>query len=145
MDVQDAFPSSPPSRLVHIITQLLELELELKLSRPENQTEYFRWAVDNHRIQLATLRRQFNNIRLRLNEHSVEDLLDELNSQKEILGRVNASLSAGIIRGIARSALQLKVAEIESMIALKGVVDQLPDFDELRTMPEVWEEILESH
>jgi len=142
MTVHDVFPSRSTSSLTSIVSQILELEL--KLSRLEDQTVYFRWAETNHRIHLATLRRQYNNFRLRLNEHSVEDFRVELNECGEILGRVKSSLAAGIIRGIAMSALQYKVAEIEGMIVLKGIVSELPALDELRMMPEVLVRIIEA-
>jgi hypothetical protein len=142
MDVHDVFPLPPrrsQSNLVHIITQLLELEM--KLSRLDDQSEYFKWALENHYTHLKNLHRQYENFRYRFN--TADNFRDELNDYGEILGRVNSSLAAGIIRGIAISALQFKVDDIEGMMAMKGVVDQLPEFDQLRTMHEVLSDLLD--
>jgi hypothetical protein len=130
------------SSLSYIVAHILELEF--KLSRPDDQSEYFRWGIDNHHSHLKYLHCQYGNFRDRFNGNTVDDFRSELNIQKEILGRIKSSLRAGFIRSVAMSALQFKVAEIEDMLLLKGVVSQLPEFDELKINSAVWDRILES-
>lgn len=142
MKVLDVFPSRSHSRLVSIVSEILELES--KLSRLEDQSEYFRWAESNHRVRLNELVMEFDVFRDRFKKRTVDDLLEELNAQNEIQRRVVASLAPCMIRRIALSIIRNSVAEVEGVLVLKNLIGCLPSLDELISTPEVLEVILES-
>ena len=116
----------------------------MKLSRPQDQSEYFRWAEANHCARHKELVRRYDVFRYRFNGHTADDLLDELYNQHEILKMVVATLEPCMIKRIAMSRTEKSVAEIQDMIRLKGIVRELPSMEELKINSEVLELILES-
>lgn len=141
MIVQDVFdslrPQSSLSRLAGLLNDILALED--RLSRPDDQSVYFRWGLSNHKAHLKKLHRQYSKFRYHFNDHTVDDFLDELNGRKAFLRDVVPSIESRNVRYIAKTDSVEIIAEMKDMVVLKGIVDTLPDLDELRMNSAVWE------
>lgn len=127
MRIRDIFPS--PSRLTSIISEILELEH--RLSNPERESEYFQWALPNHRTRLYELKLLYQNYRIRYSDVSVDELLDHLHHYTDIQIRVIPSLQSRLIKSIAKSFLKEQVSEIKDILVMKSYIDCLPEYDQI--------------
>jgi hypothetical protein len=146
MIVADVFDAIRPRHSFSELSELVSeiLILEDRLSKQEDQTEYFRWGAQNHRNRLRELKRRYEKFRYRFNAYDTDDFLDEYNSRKSFLRDVVPAIDNPNIRYVARTDSVEIIAEVEDMLKLKGITSKLPEFDELKTQPEVILAILDN-
>ena len=142
-DVYDSFlPRYSLQKIIRLITDILILED--RLSRPKDQSEYFRWAISNHQNQLRKLKHRYKKFQYKFNDHTIDDFLEELNGRKGFIRDVVSTISSPGIRYMAEREAREIISEMEDMIRLKSIIDRLPEFDQLNEMPEVLERIFEA-
>ena len=147
MLVKTVFDAMRPRYSLTKFTTLVDqiLILEDRLSRPQDQSIYFRWAIPNHKKNLKKLHLRYAKFRFRFNEHTIDEFLDEVNGRKSFLRDVVAPLEASIVRNVAQLGSEEIIAEMSDMIHLKEIIGVIPEFEQLKQMPEEFEIILKAH
>jgi|SRR5690554_1519912 len=99
--------------------------LKQKLDNPEEQSWYFKKSLETSNEKLIELKRQYEAIRTRLNEHTIDDFIGFLNEKSRKLEKLN-KYPKNTIRLIATSSVKSDIHYLNELISLKSKADVFP-------------------
>src|SRR5690554_2031115 len=99
--------------------------LKQKLDNPEDQSWYFKKSLETSNEKLIELKRQYEVIRTRLNEHTIDDFIGFLNEKSRKLEKLN-KYPKNTIRLIATSSVKSDIHYLNELISLKSKADVFP-------------------
>lgn len=140
--INEPNPTDNASCIVQLIIDILVLEERLN-NDPDDQSDYFRWAKENHSLQLTKLVDDYNLIRKTYNSYTKQQLQNEIIAQ-ELNMASHAHITPLLARNMYLSRAHCIIFQMRDMIAIKKIIDQLPTIGELKQMPEFLEELFDA-
>jgi hypothetical protein len=105
------------------------LVLDEKLQDVENQSVYFRWAVEANRERLVRLIKRYEGLRKEYNRMAVDDLLELIKKEEEFVIPSSFPLHG---KQILKSRQLHLINKYRDYLSLKSEVPELPAFDDLK-------------
>lgn len=121
---------------------LSSLELEVKLSYPEEQSEYFRWGLKNHKKYHRWTIDDYHELREEFNGLTVDRLIAAKEEAENILLEKIPSVHPLFARAFMRGATMNLISKYEDYLQMKPITNELPSWEELKDDSELLESIL---
>jgi hypothetical protein len=117
-----------PSGIARLVDDILSLSG--RLAQPEQQSDYFRWGLENHIWKFHGLCREYQGMRHWYNMHSVDDILEERarvlqKSRLLVAGEMNMG------RALMLNAAKARIAWLDECLRLKANMPEMPALDAL--------------
>lgn len=111
--------------------------LKQKLDNLEDQSWYFKKSLEISNQKLIDLKSQYEVIRTRLNEHTIDDFIGFLNEQNQKLEKLN-KYPKNTIFLISTSVIKSDIDYLNELIALKSKADVFPPMSHYLEDPEAF-------
>lgn len=100
-----------------------------KLSTPKNQSWYFKKGFDSHLERLSNLEREFEVIRIRFNNSTLDSLIHQLNTNSVYISKYKKKKMVSFIQRIHYKSVMNQNEFIKEMISLKREIENLKPMD----------------
>lgn len=108
------------------------LELEHKLAHPDEQSEYFRWAMRNNGKHYRRSTDDYHRLRQEFNDYTVDALIAEKEEAEFILREKIPSAHPLFARAIMRGACINRIHKYNDYLSVKSITPTLPSWEDLK-------------